>query len=150
MLRQATFYRVYRILYGNKIHLDSLESPEDDIKAAVDDGEIDPVALSSKYCHMFVNIHPFLDGNGRTCRLILSSILLKYGGSLVSIGEQGEDREQYLQIASNASFAEGNQEDMDGIPDEYKQKHYKELASFTLRHARDSMRRICDLFKGGD
>lgn len=124
-----------------------ISSFEDDIKNAVDDGEIDPVALSAKYCHMFVNIHPFLDGNGRTCRLILNSILLKYGGSLVSIGERDEDREEYLRIASHASFAEGNQEDMDDIPEEYKPKHYKELASFTLRHARDSMGEIYELFK---
>ncbi|KAM0425089.1 hypothetical protein ACHAPT_009649 [Fusarium lateritium] len=124
-----------------------ISSFEDDIKAAVEAGEIDPVALSAKYCHKFVNIHPFLDGNGRICRLILNSILLKYGGSLVSIGEQDEDREEYLQIASNASFAEGNQEDMDDVPEEYRPKHHKELASFTLRHARDSMREIRELLK---
>ncbi|KAJ3464293.1 hypothetical protein MRS44_009079 [Fusarium solani] len=85
-----------------------ISSLEDDVKAAIDAGGIDPVVLAAKYCHVFVNIHSFLDGNGRTCRLILNAILLKYGGTIVCIGEHDEDRHEYLRIASNASFAEGN------------------------------------------
>ncbi|EEU38989.1 uncharacterized protein NECHADRAFT_43746 [Fusarium vanettenii 77-13-4] len=119
----------------------------DDVKLAIDRGEIDPIALAAKYCHIFVNIHPFLDGNGRTCRLILNAILLKYGGTIVCIGEKDEDREEHLRIASNASFAEGNQEDMGGVPEELKPKHYKELASFVLLHARDSMTFIRELLE---
>ncbi|RSL79044.1 hypothetical protein CEP51_007699 [Fusarium floridanum] len=76
-----------------------LTSLSNDIKAAMDTGEVDPIALAAKYCHIFVNIHPFLDGNGRTCRLIFNAILLKYGGTIVCIGEQDEDREEYLRIA---------------------------------------------------
>jgi Fic family protein len=41
-----------------------------DLKEATKSGKIDAVAFSAKYCHNFVNIHPFLDDNGRTCRLI--------------------------------------------------------------------------------
>ena len=47
-----------------------------DLQEATKSGKIDPVAFSAKYCHDFVNIHPFLDGNGRTCRLILNAMLL--------------------------------------------------------------------------
>ncbi|RSL96926.1 hypothetical protein CEP52_011165 [Fusarium oligoseptatum] len=90
-----------------------INSLSNEVKAAINTGEIDPTALAAKYCHIFVNIHPFLDGNGRTCRLILSAILLKYGDTIACIGEEDEDREEYLRIASNASFAEGNQEDME-------------------------------------
>jgi Fic family protein len=36
-----------------------------DIDWAVQAGSIDPVALAAKYCREFVNIHQFLDGNGR-------------------------------------------------------------------------------------
>ncbi|KAL2682898.1 hypothetical protein Neosp_007358 [[Neocosmospora] mangrovei] len=126
-----------------------ISSLSDDLKAAIDTGEIDPIALAAKYCHLFVNIHPFLDGNGRTCRLILNAILLKYGGIIICIGEKDKDQEEYLRIASNASFAEGNQEDMEGVPEELKPKHYKELASFVLLHARDNMTFIRELLEEG-
>ncbi|KAK3378766.1 hypothetical protein B0T24DRAFT_589392 [Lasiosphaeria ovina] len=36
-----------------------------DLQAAAREGIIDPIALTSKYCHIFVNVHPFVDGNGR-------------------------------------------------------------------------------------
>jgi len=36
---------------------------------------MDPYVLASKYCHKFVNIHPFLDGDGRMCRLIMNGLL---------------------------------------------------------------------------
>lgn len=61
-------------------------------------GELDPYHLAAKYCADFVWIHPFLDGNGRMCRLILNTILLKYTGIVVSIGEHDEEREEYLNI----------------------------------------------------
>ncbi|KAF4970364.1 hypothetical protein FZEAL_10056 [Fusarium zealandicum] len=117
---------------------------ETDIQAAVETGEIDPVALAAKYCHIFVNIHPFLDGNGRMCRLILNAILLKYGGGLVCIGEDGKDRDEYEKIAVSASFKEASHQDDDyeGVPESMKPKPYKELASFTLRHARNNMRKV--------
>ncbi|KAI8666291.1 Fido domain-containing protein [Fusarium keratoplasticum] len=126
-----------------------ISSLEDDVKAAIDAGGIDPVALAAKYCHIFVNIHPFLDGNGRTCRLILNAILLKYGGTTVCIGEHDEDRQEYLRIASNASFAEGNQEDIEDVPEALRPKYYKELASFVLLHARSSMVKIRELLEKG-
>lgn len=125
-----------------------INSLEADIKKAAENGEIDPVALASKYCHTFVNIHPFQDGNGRVCRLILNAILLKYGGGLICIGQSGEDRVKYLSIATDAGLSEASQdEETKDLPDEYKPKHYKQLASFTLKHARDGMHKIRQIFK---
>ncbi|KAI9734983.1 MAG: hypothetical protein M1834_002065 [Cirrosporium novae-zelandiae] len=62
-------------------------------------GKLDPYNLAAKYCHAFVNIHPFLDGNGRTCRLIMNAILLKYVGIVVPLGEHDTERLKYLEIA---------------------------------------------------
>ena len=90
---------------------------------------------------MFVNIHPFIDGNGHTCRLILNSMLLKYGSFLVSIGEQGDDRLTYLNIAANAGALEDMYEDTDAGE---KPKLHKELASFVLTHVKSG---IADLIK---
>jgi fido (protein-threonine AMPylation protein) len=117
---------------------------EEDLECAVQKGEIDPVAFAAKYCHKFVNIHPFVDGNGRTCRLILNALLLKYCGVLVCIGESGDDREKYMAIACTASFKEANQQDDE--PEETP-KFYKELATYTLKQARDSMHRLFDTLK---
>ncbi|KAL5616086.1 hypothetical protein FOBRF1_004834 [Fusarium oxysporum] len=104
-------YRLWNVRCGSHVFMDHskvriamrdmIEELESDIRKATNEGQIDPVALASKYCHRFVNIHPFGDGNGRTCRLILNTLLIKYGGGcpIVSIGQDGRDRREYLRIA---------------------------------------------------
>ncbi|KAF5013009.1 hypothetical protein FDECE_956 [Fusarium decemcellulare] len=128
---------------------DMIEELDSDIKAITESGEVDPVELASKYCHKFVNIHPFRDGNGRLCRLILNTLLLKYGGgcSIVCIGQDHEDRQEYRRIAVDSSEREVSQ-NQQGTATE-KPKYYKKLASFTLRHARDSMRDLNSYIKLG-
>ncbi|OXV06862.1 hypothetical protein Egran_05370, partial [Elaphomyces granulatus] len=78
--------------YSGVYRVAPVHSARTDLKEATKSGKIDAVAFSAKYCYNFVNIHPFLDGNGRACRLILNAMLLKYGGNLVCLGEQGDDR----------------------------------------------------------
>ncbi|KAJ5138744.1 uncharacterized protein N7515_003592 [Penicillium bovifimosum] len=79
---------------------------QSDMREVIAKGTIDPIAIASKYTHIFVNIHPFIDGNGRMCRLIINSILLKLGGLLVCIGEKEEDRSLYMEVASNGGALE--------------------------------------------
>lgn len=71
-------------------------------------GQFDPFMLAAKYCDRFVNIHPFKDANGRMCRLILNSILIKYAGVVVPLGEKSEHRDQYLGIAQESSKVGGH------------------------------------------
>ncbi|KAF5629492.1 hypothetical protein F52700_7816 [Fusarium sp. NRRL 52700] len=105
-------YRLWNVQCGSHVFMDHskvriamrdmIEELESDIKKATEKGQIDPVAFASKYCHKFVNIHPFGDGNGRMCRLILNTLLIKYSGGfpiIVSIGQDGRDRREYLRIA---------------------------------------------------
>ncbi|EWY97053.1 hypothetical protein FOYG_05539 [Fusarium oxysporum NRRL 32931] len=115
---------------------DLTASLKTDIAVAEAIGEIDPVALAAKYCHKFVNIHPFLDGNSRTSRLILNTILLKYGGCFVWFGKDAEERDEYMNISAAGFAAEAmdTQEEMDDLPDEFKPKNHKNLATFTLKH----------------
>lgn len=68
-------------------------------------GELEALFLAAKCCHKLVTIHPFLDGDGRTCRLLLDAILLEYAGILVPLGERNEDRSRYLEIASKSNIA---------------------------------------------
>lgn len=65
--------------------------------------EVDPFHLAARYSNMFVLIHPFLDGNGRTCRLLLNAILLNYAGTVVAFGENEESRQEYYGIVKRAA-----------------------------------------------
>ncbi|KAF5971201.1 adenosine monophosphate-protein transferase FICD like protein [Fusarium bulbicola] len=130
---------------------DLTDSLKADIATAEDSGEIDPVALAAKYCHKFVNIHPFLDGNSRTSRLILNTILLKYGGCFVWLGMEPKDRDEYMKISAEGFSAEAvEQEDMDDLPEGFKPKHHKKLATFTLKHARETMSKVLRTLKRKD
>lgn len=112
---------------------------ESDLKDAFKTGTIDPIAIASKYTHIFVNIHPFIDGNGRMCRLILNSILLKLGSFLVCIGDNEQDRSLYLDVACNTSALEDMYEDR---YEEEKPVMHKELGSFVMSHVNESMRKL--------
>lgn len=78
------------------------------IEEANQRGMLDPFCLAAWACADFVVIHPFLDGNGRTCRIILNAITLKYAGIVVPIGGNDEERSKYLDIKRRYS------EDCDG------------------------------------
>ncbi|ELR03247.1 hypothetical protein GMDG_01230 [Pseudogymnoascus destructans 20631-21] len=77
-----------------------------DITKAEQEGALDPFSLAAKYCHKFVNIHPFVDGNGRMCRLLLNAVLLKYAGIVIPLGEEEPSRTAYLEVATRASEME--------------------------------------------
>lgn len=109
-----------------------------DINAAYLAGHLDPYMLAAKYCHKFVNIHPFLDGNGRTCRLILNAILLKYAGVVVPLGETESDRETYLSVACCASELQQRWDCEDMEENEYQPAPWSELAYLILRGANKS------------
>jgi Fic family protein len=79
-----------------------IQKYNEDIKKAEECLEIDPFHLAAKYSNMFVLIHPFLDGNGRTCRLILNVLLLKYTGIVVAFGENEASRDEYINIVRRA------------------------------------------------
>ena len=102
-----------------------------DVEKAEKAGELDPFFLAAKYCHKFVNIHPFIDGNGRTCRLLLNTILLKYAGTVAPIGENDDDRSRYLDIAAAANMADEDEDEHPWAP----------LASLVLVRASDTLKK---------
>lgn len=115
-----------------------------DIRQSVADNALDPFYLAAKFCHKLVNIHPFLDGNGRMCRLLLNAVLMKHIGIMIVIGNAGEnDVEQYLCIASRGSMSE--QMDDDGDDNEEGtclKAPWAELATLVLRKGVDKLEEL--------
>ncbi|KAF2635385.1 Fic-domain-containing protein, partial [Massarina eburnea CBS 473.64] len=103
-----------------------------DLEQARKDGVLDPFTLAAKYADRFVNIHPFRDGNGRVCRLILNAILIKYAGIVVNVGEHDSNREQYLNIATESTKVGG---------------HAGALGTLVLHEATKTFRRMRDMLK---
>ncbi|XEU97182.1 hypothetical protein FSHL1_002468 [Fusarium sambucinum] len=103
----------------------------------IEDGEaqksLDPFSLASKYSLRFVEIHPFQDGNGRMCRMILNAILFRYAGIVVPIGEREEDRVEYMNIKKRAS------RDMEG---------HGEYATFVLKKGTTAIRKLKQKLQG--
>ena len=69
------------------------------------DGEgstLHPVERAALLSSKFVNIHPFIDGNGRTSRLLLNLELMKYGYPPIVIRK--ESRFQYYEALDKAAM----------------------------------------------
>ncbi|MEA1954470.1 MAG: Fic family protein [Campylobacterota bacterium] len=56
---------------------------------------LNPVILSAEIHERLVTIHPFIDGNGRTSRLMMNLILLQHGFPITNISSQNSLREEY-------------------------------------------------------
>ncbi len=62
--------------------------------------ELAPIELAAFFHHKLVYIHPFLDGNGRTARLLMNIILMKNGYPFTVLLKV--DRSKYLKTLSEA------------------------------------------------
>ena len=56
---------------------------------------LNPVILSAEIHERLVTIHPFIDGNGRTSRLVMNLILLQHGFPITNISSQNDLRNEY-------------------------------------------------------
>ncbi|MEW5872634.1 MAG: Fic family protein [Chloroflexota bacterium] len=64
------------------------------------ESELHPVALAALAHHKLVAIHPFIDGNGRTARLVMNLVLFRFGYPPTVI--QRVNRRQYYQVLMQA------------------------------------------------
>ncbi len=62
--------------------------------------EGEPISVAAQAHHRLVNIHPFVDGNGRTARLLMNLILIQ-AGYPASVIEQVH-RQQYYRVLAQA------------------------------------------------
>ena len=63
--------------------------------------KVHPVKLAAEFNFKFVYIHPFIDGNGRTARLLMNLILMRKGYPITVI--KTENREEYMKALERAS-----------------------------------------------
>lgn len=82
--------------------------------------KLHPLVLGTIFHHKFEKIHPFMDGNGRTGRILLNVILLNKGYPPIIIRKKR--RTNYLQNLNNADKCELTKTDL---------SCYKELIKFT-------------------
>ena len=61
---------------------------------------VSPILLAAEFHYRFIRIHPFDDGNGRTARILMNFILMKYGFPPVIIKTQ--DKSSYLSALRQA------------------------------------------------
>ncbi len=71
----------------------------EDMEHTIQTRKIDPVTIASPYWHYFVSVHPFVDSNGRMCRLILDTVLLKFTGICTSVGVEAKEREDWTMLS---------------------------------------------------
>jgi Fic family protein len=64
--------------------------------------QLHPILLAAEMHERLVNIHPFIDGNGRTSRLVMNLILGQHGFPFAIIGGDFETRMTYYQALENA------------------------------------------------
>jgi len=58
--------------------------------------DFNPILLAAEFHYKFILIHPFDDGNGRTARILMNFILMKFGYPPVII--KTEDKENYYAV----------------------------------------------------
>jgi Fic family protein len=83
---------------------------EDEMKAFLkwynEDKALHPVEKAALTHFKLVSIHPFIDGNGRTSRLLMNMELMKHGYPIINIQPDKESRQEYmeaLQVGRNTN-----------------------------------------------
>lgn len=57
-----------------------------------------PIVLAAEMHERLVSIHPFIDGNGRTSRLLMNLIMLQHGYVIANIKGEKDERLKYYEV----------------------------------------------------
>ena len=78
-------------------------------------GKIDPIVLAGLFHRQCVIVHPFIDGNGRTTRLLTTAILGKAGLDLFEIFSFENYYNQNITRYFKAVGLEGDYYDLENV-----------------------------------
>lgn len=97
--------------------------------------------LKASYAHLeFVRIHPFIDGNGRTARLLMNLELLKSGYCAINIRADKDKRVEYYEaIREYSNFKKGTHK-FDQLVARYVYETLKEKQELCLAIAKNNKR----------
>lgn len=70
--------------------------------------KLHPIELAEEFHFRYVYIHPFIDGNGRSARLLMNLILMRNGYPISVI--KNEDRDEYMKALEIASTTENTKD----------------------------------------
>ena len=84
-------------------------------------GKLHPVELSAEMHERLVTIHPFIDGNGRTSRLLMNLILLQNGFPIAILKGDTESRLKYYSALETAQTENDKKPFMKLIADNVKE-----------------------------
>lgn len=76
---------------------------------ALQSSNLHPVILAAEASERLVTIHPFIDGNGRTSRLLMNLILLKNGYVIANIKGNKESRLKYYNALEEVQIHQNKQ-----------------------------------------
>ena len=107
-------------VYGSQTH-SPLNTAIDEFNRTVGEGKIDPLLLVPVFIRDFLCIHPFIDGNGRTGRLIMNLDLIRNGFPPINV--KFTDRKRYYD-AFEAYYKENNPTPMIELIAEYVDKRF--------------------------
>lgn len=60
----------------------------------VEEAQVNPILLATEFHYKFIRIHPFDDGNGRTARILMNFILMRFGFPPIIV--KTEDKKNYF------------------------------------------------------
>lgn len=118
---------------------ETMQAFKSEAKEAQEKGSLDPYALATKYFHIILNIHPFLDGNSRLCRLFLNAVLLKYTGIVIPIGRDWKEAEKWKETVTRASIVELEDEEERG-----KKAAWVEIATLVAIQGRSTLQALVE------
>jgi Fic family protein len=72
--------------------------------------KLHPIILAAEMHERLVTIHPFIDGNGRTSRLVMNLILLQNGYAIANIKGDYDTRMRYYQAIETAQTSNNKEE----------------------------------------
>jgi Fic family protein len=101
--KNAGVYRLQALMISGSSHIppthfkvpEEMETCLAWFNQQVQNQTLHPVLLAAEMHERIVSIHPFVDGNGRTSRLIMNLILMQYGYYITNISGDMESRRDY-------------------------------------------------------